>query len=153
MSRGRGRPPHLMRDEAAAIAAGRGPVIPVPGSRSDEFDLIICEEFRNVFVRFRRSAVQFVHPLEIFSQYRRDFNRIFRMPLTRVMAWEFWLRGPRGKWQFFLITRSGVVEIQADGTRMYRAELPVPVADTAGENSSRNGDEAGPARETVSPEE
>jgi hypothetical protein len=42
-----------MFEEAAAIAAGRGAVIPVPGWRSDTFDLIICEEFRNVLVRFR----------------------------------------------------------------------------------------------------
>jgi hypothetical protein len=145
MSRGRGRPPHQMLDEAAEIAVKRGAVISVPGSRSDAFDLIICEEFRNVFVRFRRSGVQFVHTLEVLGQYQRDITRISRMPLTAVMAREFWLRSPRGKWQFFLITHNGIVEIRADGTILYRAVLPIPVADTVRE-------EACPGRGDVFPD-
>jgi hypothetical protein len=140
MSRGRGRPPHRMFEEGAAIAAGRGSVIPVPGGRSDAFDLIICEEFRNVFVRFRWSGAQYISSREVLGQYRRDIARIARMPLTAAMAWEFWLREPRGKWQFFLVTHDSIVEIRQDGTILYRAVLPVPAADTAGEGESSGDD-------------
>jgi hypothetical protein len=129
-----------MRDEAEWIAGRRGAVILVPGGRSDAFDLIICEEFRNVFVRFRRSGMTIVTPLDILRQYQRDIARISRMPLTAVMAWEFWVRLPRGKWQFFLVRHDSIVEIRNDGNILYRAVLPVPAADTMQE-------EAGPAEE------
>jgi len=139
MSRGRGRPPHRMRDDAAAIAARRGAVIPVPGGRSDAFDLIICEECRNIFVRFRWSGSAYISAREALSQYRCDIARMARMPLTPVMAWEFWLRTSRGTWQFFLVTHDSIVEIKENGTILYRAVLPVPVADeVSGENA---GDE------------
>ena len=136
MSRGRGRPPHRMLREASAIAMKRGEVIPVPGGRSDAFDIIICEGHRNVFVRFRWCGQPYISAQEVLMQYRRDIARIARMPPTAVMVWEFWLRQPRGKWQFFSITHDSIVEIREDGTLRYRAVLPVPVADTAGENDS-----------------
>jgi hypothetical protein len=58
--RGKGRPPHRMLKKAIAIAKKRGGIIPVPGDRSDTFDMIICEESRNVFVRFRWSPTQYL---------------------------------------------------------------------------------------------
>jgi hypothetical protein len=119
-------------------------VIPVPGGRSDSFDIIICEEFRNVFVRFRWSGAQYLSSQEVLGQYRRDITRIARMPLTKVMAWEFWLREPRGKWQFFLVTHDSIAEIRKDGNILYRAVLPVPAADTAGEEGSPGDDEDSP---------
>jgi hypothetical protein len=66
------------------------------------------------------------------------------MPLTAAMSWEFWLREPRGKWQFFLVTHDSIVEIRQDGTILYRAVLPVPVADTAGEGDLSGDDEETP---------
>jgi len=136
MSRGRGRPPHQMFKDATELAEKRGDVIPVPGGRSDSFDLIICEEFRNVFVRFRVSSLSFACTMDVIRQYQRDIKRMARMPHTRVMAWELWLRLPHDRWQFFLIRPDSIVEIRADGNIFYRPVLPVPVADTAGEKRS-----------------
>jgi len=137
MSRGRGRPPFRMLEEAEMIAKKRGAVIMVPGGRSDSFDIIICEEFRNVFARCRSSATVFVCTIEIIRNYDRDIRRILSMPLTAVMSWELWIRLPRGKWQFFLITHDRIVEIQADGTILYRPVQMIPVKDeTAGEASA-----------------
>ncbi|RPI35372.1 MAG: hypothetical protein EHM53_14065, partial [Methanoregulaceae archaeon] len=51
--RGKGRPPHRMLKEAVMIAKKRGGIIRVPGGRSDAFDIIVCEECRNVYVRLR----------------------------------------------------------------------------------------------------
>jgi hypothetical protein len=148
MSRGRGRPPHLMLDEAEEIARKRGAVMMVAGGRSDSFDIIICEEHRNVFVRCRGSATPLSDVFEIIRRYDRDISRIISMPLTKVMAWEFWLREPRGKWRFFLVTHNGVLEIQADGTILYRPVLPVPFADTVKEEASPAGEEVGPDDKT-----
>lgn len=146
--RGKGRPPHRMLKEATAIAKKRGGVIPVPGGRSDTFDMIICEDSRNVFVRFRWSGTQYLSARDAITRYPRDTGRIVRMPQTGVMAWEFWLFEPGNTWQFFLFTHNGLVEIQGDGTIYYRPMLPVPAADSVGSSpgngASRGGNEYGP---------
>jgi hypothetical protein len=134
--RGKGRPPHRMLKQAIAIAKERGGVIPIPGGRSDAFDMIVCEEFRNVFVRFRWSATQYLSARDVMTRYPRDVGRIVRMPLTGVMAWEFWLFEPGNLWQFFLFTHNGLFEIRRDGSIFYRPVLPVPAADSAGSSPS-----------------
>ena len=130
--RGKGRPPHRMLKKAIAIAKKRGGIIPVPGGRSDTFDMIICEESRNVFVRFRWSSTQYLSARDVMVRYPRDIGRIVRLPLTKVMAWELWLFGPGNIWQFFLVTHDGLLEIREDGSIYYRPVLPVPVAGSAG---------------------
>jgi hypothetical protein len=54
------------------------------------------------------------------------------MPLTGIMAWEFWLFEPADIWQFFLFTHDGLMEIREDGSIFYRPVLPVPAAESAG---------------------
>jgi len=146
--RGKGRPPYRMLKQAIAIAKKRGETIPFPGGRSDVFDMIICEKSRNVFVRFRWSSSQYLSARDVMVRYPRDVGRILRMPLTGVMAWEFWLFGPRNIWQFFLFTHDGLAEIQEDGSIFYQPVLPVPAADTIGSSpgseASREKDEYGP---------
>jgi hypothetical protein len=130
MSRGRGRPPGILLDEAGAIARRRGGVIRIPGGRSDDFDLIIIEEFRNVFVRCRSSATNLCHMTEILRRYDRDIARMSRMPRSKNAVCEFWLRQPRGKWLFCLVTHAGIEEIPADGTLVYRPVQPVLAGDS-----------------------
>ena len=129
--RGKGRPPHRMLKEAVTIAKKRGGIIRVPGGRSNAFDIIVCEEFRNVYVRLRWSGTFYLSSRDVLTRYHRDIGRIVRLPLTKVMAWELWLREPQDLWQFFLITHDGLVEIRDDGTIYYRPLLPVPVAEEA----------------------
>ena len=128
--------------EAEQIALKRGPVQPAPGKRGDAFDLIIFEETRTVLVKVKRSVTHFTNPLEILYQYQREIARLHQVPLTVVTAREFWIRSPRGKWQFFLIRHDSVIEIQADGTHISRAALPVIIPGPAQENASAgtNGD-------------
>lgn len=120
----KGRPPQIMLREASAIAQKRGDVIQVPGGRSDAFDLIICEEFRTIFVRIRGTLSRFTWPLEVLQQYQYDIARCHRLPLTNVTAREFWLRMRNGTWQFFLVRANGITEIGPDGRYWPKAELP-----------------------------
>jgi hypothetical protein len=123
----KGRPPHVTLREAEKIARCRGDVI--PGGRSDAFDLIICEKFRVVFVRVRRTLTRFSWPLEVLAQYRYDIARVHRLPLTDITAREFWLRLPNGTWQFFLVRHDSIIEIEADGNYRQRSDLPVVTAE------------------------
>jgi hypothetical protein len=140
-SRQRGRPPLQALDEAHDIAARRGDVIFLPGGRSDTFDLIICEKFRTIFVRIRRTDLYFSFANEVLEKYRYDIARAHRLPLTEVTAREFWLRLKNGTWQFFIIRHNGLFEIQKDGKYSPRAELPRVVPDQEPEEtpSSDNG--------------
>jgi len=146
--RGKGRPPYRMLKKAIAIAKKRGGIIQVRGGRSDAFDIIICEESRNVFVRFRWSATQYLSARDVMTRYQRDVGRIIRMPLTGVMAWEFWLFEPGNIWQHFLFTHDGLMEIREDGSIFYRPVLPMPAAHSAGstpgDRTSQEGDGYGP---------
>jgi hypothetical protein len=112
----RGRRPLKALIEAEQIALRRGAVQPAPGKRGDAFDLIIFEETKTVLVKVKRSAMHFINPLEVLHQYQREVARLHQVPLTVVTAREFWIRSPRGKWQFFLIRHDSVIEIQTDGT-------------------------------------
>ena len=137
MSRGRGRPAHQTLDDAREIAGRRGEIIFLPGGRSDAFDIIICEEFRTVFVRVRRTDLELMYAIEVLDKFRYDISRAHRLPLTRVTAREFWLRKKDGTWQFWLIRTDGLYEIREDGMYFERAALPLEVKDEAG------GDENG----------
>jgi hypothetical protein len=139
-SRQRGRPPHQALDEAQGIAARRGEVILLPGGRSDAFDLIICEKFRTIFIRIRRTDLYFSFANEVLEKYRHDIARAHRLPLTEVTAREFWLRLKNGTWQFFLIRHDGLFEIQEDGKYSPRAELPLTTPDTAYEDPPSSDD-------------
>jgi len=132
----RGRRPLIALIEAEQIALKRGAVQPAPGKREVAFDLIIFEETRTVLVKVKRSVTHFTNPLEILYQYQREIARLHQVPLTLVTAREFWIRSPRGKWQFFLIRHDSVIEIQADGTHISRAALPVIIPGPAQENAS-----------------
>lgn len=132
----RGRPFRAGLDEALEIAGRRGDFQVAPGNRGDEYDLIIFEKFRTVFVKLKRSLTYFTYPLEILRQYQREIAKVHRVPLTRVTAREFWCRSPRGKWQFFLIRHDSIVEVRADGMYIPMAELPAPVP--PGEDSPDN---------------
>ncbi len=136
----RGRPPNLALDEAKIIASRRGEVRVIPGTRSDAFELILFEEHRTIFVKVKRSLTQFSWVFDILRKYQREIVHLHRMPLTAVTAREFWVRHPKGNWQFFLVRHDSVIEIQADGNYIPLAILPVNVRDPAGGKSSSGGD-------------
>jgi hypothetical protein len=132
----RGRRPYIGLKEAKEIAAKRGDIWVLRSKRGDEFDLMIFEEHRTILVKVQRSVTQMYHPLEVLAQYRRGIARLHRMPLTVVTAREFWVRHPKGMWQFFLIRHDSIIEIRADGTYIPRAELPMRVPEPPGEDPS-----------------
>ncbi len=124
----RGRRPVNAMVEAVEIANRRGSVEQVTGKRDCAFDFIIIEPYRNVFVKVKRSQTSFTYPLEILHHYEREIASLHRVALTNVTAREFWVRSPKGTWQFFLVRHDSVLEIRADGVYIPCETLPVKTA-------------------------
>jgi len=121
----RGRQPLIALKEANEIAMKRGQVLTISGERSDHFNLIIFTDGRTTFVKVKRTLSHISDPKEILHDYAREIKHLARIPLTAVAAREFWVRSPRGSWQFFLIGKDKVIEIQADGTIISGTDHPL----------------------------
>jgi hypothetical protein len=121
----RGRPPLIALKEANEIAMKRGQVLTISGERSDHFNFIIFTECRTTFVKVKRTLSHISDPMEILHDYNREIRHLGKIPVTPVAAREFWVRSPRGSWQFFLIGKDKIVEIQADGTIIPGTDHPL----------------------------
>lgn len=125
----RGPWPKKTLDLAEEIALRRGAVYRCTRYRYSPFDLIIFEDWRDVYVKVRNNDRPVFHPVEVLDMFRDDLTRLHRMPLTRVTAREFWLRLQYRRWQHFLLCADSLVEIQANGMYIPRMRLPIPVED------------------------
>jgi len=121
----RGRQPLIALKEAHEIAMKRGQVLTISGERCDHFNLIIFTDCRTTFVKVKRTLSHISDPMEILHDYNREIKHLARIPLTAVAAREFWVRSPRGSWQFFLIGKDRIAEIQADGTIIPGTDHPL----------------------------
>jgi hypothetical protein len=127
----RGRQPLIALKEAQDFAMKRGQVLMISGERSDHFNLIIFTGSRVTFVKVKRTLSHISDPRDILHDYRREIRHLARIPQNAVAAREFWVRSPRGSWQFFLIGNDRVVEIQADGTIIPGTDHPLVMPEPA----------------------
>ena len=135
----RGRRPVNAIDEAVEIAARRGSVEQVTGKRACAFDLIIIGPDRIVFVKMRRSRAPFTYAREVTNSYQREIASLHQVPLTSVTAREFWVRSPKGAWQFFLVRNSSVQELPADDVDIPPESLSLRAKDLPGSPSVGTG--------------
>jgi len=135
----RGRRPINAINEAVGIAARRGTVEQVTGKRACAFDLIIIGPDRNVFVKVRRSRAPFTYALEVVNSYQREIASLHQVPLTNGTAREFWIRSPKGTWQFFLVRNGSVQEIRAEDMDIPPESLSMREKDQPGTPSVGTG--------------
>ena len=141
----RGRRPVNAIEEVLEIAGRRGSVEQVTGKHGAAFDFIIIEPYRNVFVKVKRSQTSFTYPLEILHRYQREIACLHRVALTSITGREFWVRSPKGTWQFFLVRHDSVLEIHADGMYIPRESLPVTTADVSDTSADTTDDPVSPS--------
>lgn len=135
----RGRRPINAINEAVEIAARRGSVEQVTGKRACAFDLIIIGPDRIVFVKVRRSRAPFTYAREVMNSYQREIASFHQVPLTSVTAREFWVRSPKGAWQFFLVRNGSVQELPADDVDIPPESLSLRAKDLPGSPSVDTG--------------
>ena len=135
----RGRRPINAINEAVEIATRRGTVEQVTGKRACAFDLIIIGPDRNVFVKVKRSRAPFTYGREVMNSYQREIASLHQVPLTNGTAREFWVRSPKGAWQFFLVRNGSVQEIRADDVDIPPESLSLREKDLPGTPSVGTG--------------
>lgn len=112
----RGRQPLLALEEAYKIARRRGPVMESAPEPDDRFHFILFMEGRTVFIKIQRTRAQTSDPAGVLQEYHRGIRQLSKVPLTPVCAREFWVRSPRGTWQYFMIENMTAKELGTDGS-------------------------------------
>jgi hypothetical protein len=112
----RGRRPVLALKEAYDTATKRGQVMEIYSDRSDHFHFILFTGSLTTFIKIKRTRVKTSDTAGILHDYQREIRHLSRVPLTLVSAREFWVRSPKGSWQFFRVEKDCVTEIQPDGS-------------------------------------
>ena len=133
----RGPKPRQALLEAEAIAFRRGKVLMYSGQRGPVFDLIVFTSLFTIFIRVKRTRTEYITAGEILADCRRELSRLRCIPETAVVMCELWVRSPKGRWRYFLVTRDGAVEIPP--------EKPL----TRQEKTSSHDEAAGPDRHAI----
>lgn len=119
----RGRTPLVALSEAYDIARKRGRIVEYAEGRSDRFHFILFTEAQVTFIRVKRVLSKTNEPAGILEEYRREIRQLAKVPKTPVSSREFWVRSPRGAWQFFSVGDTSITETGPDGQAII-APLP-----------------------------
>jgi len=112
----RGRRPLLALKEAYDTATKRGQVMEIYSNRCDHFHFILFTGGLTTFIKIKRTRAKTSDTAGILHDYQREIRHLSRVPQTPVSAREFWVRSPKGSWQFFRVEKDLVTEIQPDGS-------------------------------------
>ncbi|MFA7695185.1 MAG: hypothetical protein WCX63_06595 [Methanoregula sp.] len=141
----RGRQPLRAIDEAYAIAKKRGQIMECPEKPDDRYHFVLFTEEYTHFIRIQRTRSQASDPAGVLQDYHREIRQLSKIPLTPVSAREFWVRSPKGSWQYFLIEKETVKELDAGGLLLSVTdrqssgqESPAPASTLSRETDSGN---------------
>jgi hypothetical protein len=136
----RGRQPLRALDEAYDLAKKRGQIMECPEKPDNRYHFVLFTEGCTIFIRIQRTCSQASDSIGVLQDYRREIRQLAKVPLTPVSAREFWVRSPKGSWQYFLIEKEAVKELDAGGLllpvtqpRSSGQESPAPVQTRSGE--------------------
>ncbi len=126
----RGRRPLVAIREAHEIAQKRGKVMEIANDRNDHFHLMLFTGSLVTFIKIKRTITKSCDPAGILKEYQREIRHLSKVPLTPVSAREFWVRSPKGNWQFFHVGNDDVTEIASGGQVPPGTGLPLEVPKT-----------------------
>ena len=120
----RGPRPHRALAEAMPIAQLRG-VVQMSGLGPERiFDISIVSKLPITFARVMFAPQILAAIVEIADDFKDEITQLRIIARDAAIRAELWLRSKHGTWRFFLVTATGLVEIDREGK-------PLPVAPTA----------------------
>ncbi|MDP3397350.1 MAG: hypothetical protein Q8S57_11895 [Methanoregula sp.] len=120
----RGPRPHRALAEAMPIAQLRG-VVQMSGLGPERiFDISIVSKLPVTFARVMFAPQILAAIVEIADDFKDEITQLRIIARDAAVVAELWLRSKHGTWRFFLVTATGLVEIDRQGK-------PLPVGPTA----------------------
>ena len=120
----RGPRPHRALAEAMPIAQLRG-VVQMSGLGPERiFDISIVSKLPITFARVMFAPHILAAIAEIADDFKDEITQLRIIARDAAITAELWLRSKHGTWRFFLVTATGLVELDREGK-------PLPVGPTA----------------------
>jgi hypothetical protein len=111
----RGPRPHRALTEAIPIAQLRG-VVQLGGLSPERiYDISIISRLPIAFIRVMFAARILGAVSEITYDFKDEIEQLRIIARDVAVSAELWLRSKHGTWRFFLVTASGLTEIDRDG--------------------------------------
>ena len=121
----RGPRPHRALAEAMPIAQLRG-VVQMSGLGPERiFDISIVSRLPITFVRVMFAPQILAAIVEIADDFKDEITQLRIIARDAAITAELWLRSKHGTWRFFLVTGTGLVELDREGKTL-------PASTTAG---------------------
>ena len=111
----RGPRPHRALAEAMPIAQVRG-VVQMSGLGPERiFDISIVSKLPITFARVMFAPHILAAIVEIADDFKDEITQLRIIARDAAIRAELWLRSKHGTWRFFLVTATGLVEIDQEG--------------------------------------
>ncbi|MDO8872593.1 MAG: hypothetical protein Q7V05_07685 [Methanoregula sp.] len=111
----RGPRPQRALTEAIPIAQLRG-VVQLGGLSPERiYDISIISRLPIAFIRVMFAARILGAVSEITDDFKDEIEQLRIIARDAAVSAELWLRSKHGTWRFFLVTGSGLTEIDRDG--------------------------------------
>ena len=111
----RGPRPHRALAEAMPIAQLRG-VVQMSGLGPERiFDISIVSKLPITFARVMFAPQILASIVEIADDFKDEITQLRIIARDAAIRAELWLRSKHGTWRFFLVTATGLVEIDREG--------------------------------------
>ena len=111
----RGPRPHRALAEAMPIAQLRG-VVQMSGLGPERiFDISIVSRLPITFARVMFAPQILAAIVEIADDFKDEITQLRIIARDAAITAELWLRSKHGTWRFFLVTATGLVEIDREG--------------------------------------
>lgn len=121
----RGPRPHRALAEAMPIAQVRG-IVQMSGLGPERiFDISIVSKLPITFTRVMFAPHILAAIAEIADDFKDEITQLRIIARDAAITAELWLRSKHGTWRFFLVTGTGLVELDREGK-------PLPARTTAG---------------------
>ncbi|MDO9326016.1 MAG: hypothetical protein Q7T80_13785 [Methanoregula sp.] len=114
----RGPRPHRALTEAIPIAQLRG-VVQIAGLSPERiYDISIISRLPIAFIRVMFASRILGAVSEIGDDFKDEIDQLRIIARDKAVSAELWLRSKHGTWRFFLVTASGLTEIDRDGKQL-----------------------------------
>ena len=107
--------PHRAIEEAIPIAKARGIIQMTSPGPERIFDIVIISKIPVTFARVMFAPEILATLQQLAEDFREEIGQLRVVAHDAAITAELWIRSRHGTWRFFLVTVTGLVEIDREG--------------------------------------